>query len=118
RDRHPALVPGVDPHAGPGGQVPGGDGARGGQEVAGRIFGVDPELDRVPPGGRVVVAERLALGDAEHLAHQVNASDLLADRVLDLQPGVDLQEADRAVLADEELAGARARVAGQPQDVL
>ena len=72
----------------------------------------------MPAGGRVVVAERLALGDAEHLPDQVDAGDLLADRVLDLQPGVDLEEADRAVLPDEELAGTRAGVARPPQDVL
>ena len=72
----------------------------------------------MPAGRRVVVAERLALGDAEHLPDQVDPGDLLADRVLDLQPGVDLEEADGAVLPDEELAGARADVAGQAQDVL
>ena len=33
-------------------------------------------------------------------------------RVLDLEAGVDLEEGDRAVLADEELAGAGADVAG------
>jgi hypothetical protein len=38
--------------------------------------------------------------------------DLLGDRVLDLQAGVDLEEGDGAVLADEELAGAGAVVAG------
>ena len=61
---------------------------------------------------RVVVAERLAVGDAELLAHQVDAGDLLGDRVLDLQAGVDLEERDGAVAADEELAGAGADVAG------
>src|SRR6185437_10894584 len=69
-------------------------------------------------GRRVVVAERLAVGDAKHLPDQVDPGDLLADRVLDLQPRVDLEEADRAVLGDEELAGARAHVAGPAQDVL
>ena len=66
----------------------------------------------------VVVAERLAGGDPEHLAHQVEAGDLLGDRVLDLEPGVDLEEGDRAVLADEELAGAGADVAGLAEDRL
>ena len=41
----------------------------------------------------VVVAERLAVGDAELLAHEVDAGDLLGDGVLDLQAGVDLEEA-------------------------
>ena len=39
-------------------------------------------------------------------------------RVLDLEPGVDLEEGDRAVLADQELAGAGADVAGLAQDRL
>ena len=58
----------------------------------------------------VVVAELLAGGDAEHLADQVDAGDLLRDRVLDLEAGVDLEEGDGAVLAHEELAGAGADV--------
>ncbi len=67
---------------------------------------------------RVVVAERFAGGDAEHLAYQVEAGDLFTDRVLDLQPGVHLQKADRAVLADQELAGAGAHVVGLAQNGL
>ena len=39
-------------------------------------------------------------------------------RVLDLEAGVDLEEGDGAVLADEELAGAGADVAGLAQDRL
>lgn len=68
--------------------------------------------------GGVVVAEFLAVGDAEHLADQVDAGDFLGDRVLDLEAGVDLQEGDRAVHADEELHGAGADVAGLLQDGL
>ena len=71
-----------------------------------------------PRSRRVVVAELLAVGDAEHLADQVDAGDLLGDRVLDLQAGVDLQEGDRAVGADEELDGAGADVAGFLEDGL
>ena len=71
-----------------------------------------------PRSDGVVVAERLAVGDAEQLAHQVDAGDLLGHRVLDLQPGVDLEERDGAVLADEELAGAGADVAGLAEDRL
>ena len=118
RDRHSGRVPGVEPHPWASWRVPGGDRARGRKEVPAGVFGVDPEFDRVPPGRRVVVTEMFPLGDAEHLAHQVDPCHFLADRVLDLQSGVDLEEADRAVLGDEELAGARAHVAGQPQDVL
>ena len=43
---------------------------------------------------------------------------LLRHRVLDLQPGVDLQERDQPVLPDEELDGAGAVVAGLPADRL
>jgi hypothetical protein len=48
--------------------------------------------------------------DIELQGHQVEAGHLLGDRVLDLQPGVHLQEEELAVL-DKELAGAGADVA-------
>ena len=67
---------------------------------------------------RVAVAERLAVRDAELLADQVDAGDLLGHGVLDLQAGVDLEERDRAVLADEELARPGAGVAGLLEDGL
>ena len=66
----------------------------------------------------VGVVERLAVGDAELLAHQVDAGDLLGHRVLDLEAGVDLEEGDVRPGADEELAGAGADVAGRAQDLL
>ncbi len=68
--------------------------------------------------GGVLVAQLLAVGDPEHLADQVDPGDLLGDRVLDLEAGVDLQEGDQAVLRDQELAGARADVARLAQDRL
>ena len=52
----------------------------------------------------------LAVGDLELLQHQVDAGGLLGDRVLDLQSGVDLQEGDQPVLADQILDGACAVV--------
>ena len=67
---------------------------------------------------RVVVVDDAALGDAELLAHEVDSGDLLGDRVLDLQAGVDLEEGDRAVLGDQELTGAGADVADLLQDRL
>ena len=103
---------------GAGRRVPDGQRAGGGQEVAARVLAVDPELDGVPAQRRVVVAELLAVGDPELLADQVDARDLLGHRVLDLQAGVDLEEGDGAVLADEELAGAGAVVAGLAHDRL
>jgi hypothetical protein len=66
----------------------------------------------------VVVADLLAVGDAELLTHQVDAGHLFGDRVFDLQAGVDLEEGDGAVLADEELAGACTDVAGLLHDGL
>ena len=50
--------------------------------------------------------------------HQVDARGLLGDRVLDLQTGVDLEEGDQAVLADQVLDGACAVVAGLLADAL
>ncbi len=88
------------------------------QEPAAGVLAVDAELDRVPTHLGVAVAELLAVGDPEHLAHQVDAGDLLGDRVLDLQAGVHLEERDGAVLPDEELAGAGADVAGLREDRL
>ena len=112
------LVAAVEADAGAAGRVPGGRGCRGGHEVAAAVLGVDPELDRVAADLRVVVPELLAGGDAEHLADQVDAGDLLGDAVLDLEAGVDLEEGDGAVLGDQELAGAGADVAGLAQDRL
>jgi hypothetical protein len=97
---------------GPDGGRERGDGAGRGQEAAARVLAVDAELEGVAAQFGVAVAEFLAVGDAEHLADQVDAGDLLGDRVLDLEAGVDLEEGDRAVLADEELDGAGADVAG------
>ena len=94
------------------------DPARCGQEVRGRVLAVDAELQGVPARDDLVVPERLTRGDPQLLAHQVDAGDLLGDRVLDLQARVDLEERDRAVRADEELARACALVPGLAQDRL
>ncbi len=98
--------------------TPHGHDAGGREEAAARVLAVDAELEGVPAHLGVAVAELLAVGDPEHLADQVDAGDLLGDRVLDLEPGVDLQERDRPVLPDQELAGARADVAGLLEDRL
>jgi hypothetical protein len=70
------------------------------------------------PDRRVLISERLAFGDPEHLPNEVDAGHLLGDRVLDLQPRVDLEERDRPVLPDEEFAGPRPGVSGSPEDRL
>src|SRR5690606_41885654 len=91
--------------------------ARGGQEPGGQDFGVEAGLDGVPGEGDGVlaVAERLAGSDADLLAHQVDAGDRLGDRVLDLQPGVHLEEEELAGgVVDEELDRAGRPVADGP----
>lgn len=105
----PVSTAGVQADAGAGGRGEAGDGAGGGQEAAAGVFAVDAELEGVAAQGGVVVAEGLAVGDAEHLAHEVDAGDLFGDGVFDLEAGVDLEEGDGAVQADEELDGAGCR---------
>ena len=118
-DHRAGLHAGVQPHAGAGRDVVAGDGSGGGQEPAAGVLAIDAELDRVPARGRVLGdGQRLAVGDLELLQHQVDAGGLLGDGVLDLQAGVDLEEADQAVLADQVLDGAGAVVAGLLADPL
>ena len=67
---------------------------------------------------RLAQLELGAGGDLDLPAHQVDRGDRLGDRVLDLDPGVHLEEEERAVLVDQELGRAGADVAdrlGQPQ---
>ena len=92
-------------------------GAAGGRQastvpLAGRksfagILGVEPRLDGVPvdaqPGLRD--AQRIALRDADLLAHEVQAADGLRHRMLHLQAGVHLQEPE-VPAAEQELHGA------------
>ncbi len=47
-----------------------------------------------------------AFGDADLFAHEVGADDRLGDRVLDLQPCVDLEKPER-VAREQEFDGAR-----------
>ncbi len=61
------------------------------------------------------VAERLAGGDADLLADDVDAGDHLRHRVLDLQAGVHLDEGELAVLVQElERAGVAVAELGEP----
>src|SRR5690606_41494354 len=57
----------------------------------------------------------LAGGDHQLLADQVDAGDHLGDRVLDLDPGVHLDEVEAPVL-EQELEGAGAAVADAEAD--
>ena len=83
-----------------------------GQEAAQRILRVDAAFDRPALALDLVLRERerLARGDADHLLDQVQPGDALGDRVLDLQPGVHLEEVEALVLADHEFDRAGALV--------
>ena len=100
------LVAGVEANAEPVGWQQLGDRAGRRQELAaGGILGVDADLDRVAVTARrdLVLGhrQRLAGGDADLPLDEVDAGDHLGDRVLDLEPGVHLQEEELAVLVDE-----------------
>ena len=80
---------------------------RGGEGL--RVLGVDPAFDRVAAELDVLLAQgqRMAVGDADLLADQIEAGDRLGHRMLDLQPGVHLDEVEFAVLPEElDRAGA------------
>ena len=99
RDRIARAHPGIDPQPGPvRRQAEGGDAADRGGEVARRIFGADPGLDRVAGGANRVLGggQGFPGGHAQLPFHQVQAGDRLGDRMLDLQPGVHLQEEEAA----------------------
>ena len=65
-------------------------------------------------GGGRGERQRLALGDQQLQPDQVQPGDALGDRVLDLQPGVHLQEEELAVRGEQELHRAGADVADRP----
>ncbi len=70
------------------------------------LHGVAARPQRPPHRGGV------ALGEAEHPLHEVDAEDRFGDGVLDLEPGVHLEEGDLLALSVvEELDGARGAVA-------
>ena len=90
-----ALDAGVDADAGAGGLAVGvADRARGGGEFLVRGLGVDPALDRPAVQLDVLLGdrERLAGGDQDLLADDVDAGDHLGHAVLDLDAGVHLEE--------------------------
>ena len=85
---------------------------RGGEAAAGGVLGVQPDLDGVAVGVDVVLgeAEGLARRHPELPLDEVEAGDELGHGVLDLEPGVHLQEEEVAVLV-EELDGPGVHVA-------
>src|SRR5699024_8928267 len=81
-------------------------------EACGCVFTVDAELESVATWGGVFLdAQLLAFSDAELLAHQVQAGGFFSDWVLNLQTGVDLEEGDEAIGADQVFYGAGTVVA-------
>ena len=75
------------------------------QKTTTRVFAIDPELNRVPVSSGVVVIEQTALGDSELLPHEVDPGNFLRNGMFHLQAGVDFQERDCPVFANQELAG-------------
>ena len=87
---------------------------RGREETAVRRLRIDAGLDRVPlqPDLLLREGERLAGGDPKLLLHEVDAGDELRHGVLDLEPGVHLDEEELVGrgIRHQELDRARAEV--------
>ena len=83
-----------------------------GQEVAARVLGVDPALDRGAPRRGLDVGERPAERHRELERDEVEPGHHLGHRVLHLEPGVHLEEVERAVLVHDAFDRARVDVAG------
>ncbi len=80
------------------------------------MLGVDAALDGVAPRRHVAFRDRQLLprGYAELLLDDVDPGHRFRDRVLDLQPGVHLDEVERAALVAQELEGPRVPIADRP----
>ena len=88
-------------------------GARRGRKIVVGILRVEPGLDGVAELGGAFAGESTAAGDEDLQLHQVDAGGGLGDRVLDLQPGVDLEEReDLLIRLVEELDGTGAAISG------
>ena len=59
--------------------------------------------------------ERLARRDSQLLTNEVDAGHELGDRVLDLQPRVQLDEVEALVRPEQELEGAGVAIADRPR---
>ena len=76
----------------------------GGQEAAIGVFGIEAVLDGPAVDLNVVLrdAQRLAIGDADHLLHQIDAGDQFGHGVFHLKAGVHLEEVEILVTVDDE----------------
>ncbi len=106
----------VDAYATAAGGAVGGDHTGVGTEPVGRVLGGDAALQRCAAQhdallGESEVGQRLARRDPHLRLHQVDVGDLLGHGVLDLDPGVHLDEHVVAVRVQEELHGAGVAVA-------
>ena len=108
-----SLHSGVDADAGQGWHVEQQQRAGGRQVSRADVLGVEPRLDRMTAqaGPYGFVGQRLALGHSQLQGDQVQAGNSLGDWVLDLQPGVDLEEEKLAGGVEDELDRAGADVA-------
>ena len=107
----PSATPVSTRIPGPGRQLEVGDAPGRGREVAVGVLRVEPGLDRVTELLGPLALEAAALGDVDLEPDEVGAGDDLGDRVLDLEPGVDLEEGEQPVAGVvEELDGAGAGV--------
>ena len=95
-----ALNSGIDPETGKTRKLESVQSAGNGQEVLKRVLGVDPGFDRMTDHRRAqgVLRQGLTLGDQYLQADQVEGGDLLGHRMLDLEPGVHLEEEELFVV--------------------
>ena len=115
----PSATPVSTRTPGPVGRANSVDAPRRRGEVAVGVLGVEPGLDRVAELGRRLALEPPAPSDVQLQLHEVEPGGELGDRVLDLQPGVDLEEGEEPLgRLVEELDGAGVRVAGERAQAL
>jgi hypothetical protein len=76
-----------------------------GQKVVGRVFGINPDFDRVPVYGQLVlcIGYFFPFGNFDLQLYQINPCDCFRHRVLDLQSRVHLQEVEVQLLIHNEL---------------
>ena len=86
-----------------------------GNEPGCGVLRVDAGLDRdaVRPCRR---GDHVTKGDPQLLLDEIDAEHELGDRVLDLKPGVDLEEGEAVVVVDQEFDRARVHVPRGPGD--
>ena len=112
RDPIAGLDGGVDPDAGASRHPPTTDPSGRRREVTTRVLGREANLDGMPDrlcgrhgSGHHARGQRPARSDEELLSDEIDVGSQLRHTVLDLQPRVDLEEPELAVLVEQELRG-------------